>query len=231
MKRRRSYIALFLLCASVVWAQSRPPKAINISAESHHSLVFSNGAVQIFKLQLQPNEVTAFHHHDRPYVYLSLHTAEIANEVPGHPPVITDLGPLQLRSSHGGFSVAERNISAAPVEIWVVEPVRSSGPGFVQPLGAFEYHDAAIAELSDGPSMRVYAMTIAAGGRVASHAETYGRVFLAASNLQLRETVAGQSPAQVEMKTGEARWLAASSSYSVENLGSSPADFIVFEFN
>lgn len=211
-------------------AQAHAGIPIAIENEPHHRLAFKNDRVEVFHLQLQPNEVTESHRHPSFYAYFSLEPVTISNEVVGHPPVLTQLEPGDLRTSKGGFDVAERNKSSGPADIFIVQPLKSGGDGFPTPL-AIPMHDTGIIELYTGPAMRVYSLGIASGGRLEEHIEAYDSLVIALKDSSVREIVAGKSSADWNMKAGDTRWIPRGTIHSETNLGFAPAALIVFEFN
>ncbi len=228
---RRILLAITLFVFSIsAGAQADSATPISIDNEPHHSLTFKNDRVVVFHLQLQPNEATETHRHPSFYAYFSLEPVTISNEVAGHPPVLTQLEPGDLRTSKGGFNVAERNKSSGPADIFVVQPLKSGGDGFPAPL-AIPMHDTGIIELYTGPAMRVYSLGIASGGRLEEHTEAYDSLVIALKDSHVREIVAGNSSADWNMKAGDTRWIPRGTIHSETNLGSAPAALIVFEFN
>lgn len=213
-------------------AGSKTVSASTISAEKepHHSLTFENDRVLVLHLQLQPNEATETHRHGSFYAYFSLEPVTISNEVAGHAPVLTQLEPGDLRTSKGGFNLAERNTSNVRADIFVVQPLKSDGDGFPTPL-AIPMHDAGIVELYTGPAMRAYSLGIATDGRLEEHKETYDSLVIALKDSDVRETVAANQSEDWKMKAGDTRWIPRGTTHSETNLGNTPAALIVFEFN
>jgi quercetin dioxygenase-like cupin family protein len=230
MKATALIVAAGLICSVNVWAQANALSAVEISEEPHHSAVLQNEKVRVFRLKLQPKEVTTQHRHKTFYAYVSLRPVTIRNEVRGRQPVITRLDGGELHTSKGGFVVAERNESSEPAEVLVIEAPNANSGEFATAMGGFQYHDAAFGELFVAPAVRGYAMTIAAGGRTEQHVENYDRLILAISDLKLRENVAGQSPVEFEMKAGDIRWMPRLTTHATTNVGTSPATFITLEF-
>ncbi len=230
MRMAGSVLGAALLC-TLVWNQEPPSTPAEIVGEPHHTLLLQNPEVRVFRLKLQPNEVTLPHRHNTFYAYLSLRPVEISHEVRGRQPVVTRIDASELHTSKGGFTVAERNNSSEPADMLVIEAMKLSGGGFSTPMGGFHYHDAAFGTIFEASTVRGYTMTIAAGGRTEEHAENYDRLLVAVSDLKLRENVAGQPPSEVQMKAGEIRWISAGITHATENIGTSPATFIVLEFN
>jgi quercetin dioxygenase-like cupin family protein len=222
-----SAVLLFPILAGSQTDETTP---LAIENEPHHTLAFENDRVRVFHLQLQPNEATKTHRHSSFYAYFSLQSVTISNEVVGHAPVITQLEAGELRTSKGGFDVAERNKSDERADIFVVLPLRSSGEGFATPV-ANRMHDTMIAEQYTGPTMRVYLLGIASGGRLEEHTEAYDSLVIALVDSSIRETAPGKPPADWEMKAGEARWIPRGTTHSETNNGPTPADLMVFEFN
>jgi quercetin dioxygenase-like cupin family protein len=220
-------LSLYATPAQTQTGESIP---VSIDKEPHHSLVFENERVRVFHVQLQPNEATKTHRHPSFYAYFSLGSVTISNEVAGHSPVITQLEPGELRTSKGGFDVAERNESNERADIFVVQPLKSDGDGFQTPL-AIRMHDAGIIEQYTGPTMRVYSLGIASGGRLEEHTETYDSLVIALKDSNVREIVAENASADWNMKAGDTRWIPRGTTHSETNLGSAPAALIVFEFN
>jgi co-chaperonin GroES (HSP10) len=209
MKSDVLFVAILLLCPNLAGSQTGETTPTAIDKEPHHSLVFEN---------------------DRVRVYFSLQSLTISNEVAGHAPVIIQLEPGELRTSKGGFNVAERNNSNQQADIFVVQPLKADGDGFPTPL-AMHMHDVIIAEQYTGSNMRVYLMGIASGGRIEEHTEAYDSLVIALADSNIREVVPGQGPNNWSMKAGETRWIPRGTTHSEINMGAGPADLMVFDFN
>jgi quercetin dioxygenase-like cupin family protein len=223
-------ITILFMCPISLRSQRDEAPPFSIEKEPHHSLTFENDRVRVFHLQLQPNEATKTHRHPTFYVYFSLEPVTISNEVAGHAPVITRLEKGELRTSKGGFNVAERNQSNVRADIFVVQPLGSAGGGFTAPL-AIPMHDAGIVEQYTGPSMRVYSVGIASNGRLEEHTEAYDSLVIALADSNIREIVQGNRTSDWNMKAGETRWIPRGTTHSETNMGSAPAALVVFEFN
>jgi hypothetical protein len=230
MKLSVFFITALLLCATSARPQTDETTPLSIEKEPHHSVTFENDRVRVFHLQLQPNEATKTHRHPSFYAYFSLRPAAISNEVPGHAPVITQLEQGELRTSKGGFNVAERNKSNELADVFVVQPVKSAGDGFASPL-AIRVHHAGIGELYTGPTMRAYSLAIASGGHLEERTEAYDSLVIALTDSNIREIVPGNGSADWNMKAGATRWIPRGTTHSETNGGSTPAGLVVFEFN
>jgi hypothetical protein len=156
--------------------------------------------------------------------------AKIGNEVKEHPPVVVDLNPGDLRTSKGGFIVAERNGSKEPAEFYVVESMRNGGNGFESPVPGSHLMNAAIGELFETTAMRGYIVNIASGGRIEDRMENYDRLIVAITDLDLAETQDGIIT-HVLMSPGEVQWIPRGAHHATANAAGSPAAFFTFEFN
>jgi hypothetical protein len=136
----------------------------------------------------------------------------------------------EVRTSKGGFSLAERNISSVPAELIVVEALKSDSPGFSEPM-AFRFHDSAQGELFESGTVRAYDMIMAVGGRTEKHKESYDRLLIALSDIDLREETEGQASSETKMRAGEVLWIPRGITHATTNVGQKQARFIVFEFN
>jgi hypothetical protein len=222
--------AVFLFSASLQ-AQEGSVRANKITDEPHHVLLLQNSEVRAFHLNLQPNEVTIPHQHEKFYAYLSMRPVTIGNEVRGRQPVLTQLEPGELHTSRGGFTVAERNNSSEPAEVLVIEAIKAEHGSFDTPMLGFRYHNAAFSGLFESPVMRGYSMMFFPGGQVDSHAENYDRLLIAVTDLKLRDTLADGTQSNLEMKAGEIHWLSRGGAHAVTNLMDSIGRLITLEFN
>src|SRR5579859_636410 len=218
MKSAASLIIALSLYAAPAQSQTGELIPVSIDQEPHHSLAFQNEHVRVFHVQLQPNEATRTHRHGAFYAYFSVQPVTISNEVAGHIPVITQLERGALRTSKGGFNVAERNNSKEQADIFVIQPLNAEGNGFPAPLAA-RMHDAGIVELYTGPTLRAYSAGIASSGRIEEHTETYDSLVIALADSKIRELVPGKESAEWNMKPGEMRWIPRGTTHSETNIG------------
>jgi quercetin dioxygenase-like cupin family protein len=232
MKSALILVAALLATVASAQEEQRPHQSPvqALREEPHHKLMFQNDAVRVYQLQLQPHEVTNRHRHEAFYTYVSLTPVTIGNEVRGRQTVETALEANEVRTSKGGFNLAERNLSSQPASLIVIELVRPNTGLFSTPLGGFRLHDAAFGELFETSSVRAYTMTIAAEGRTDPYSEKYDRLILALSDLTLQDNVNGEKPAKLELKRGEVRWVTRGATHAITNVGTQPATFITVEF-
>jgi hypothetical protein len=120
---------LFLFLTAFLPAQSAPE--VEITAEPHHHLVFTNAQVRVFNVDVPPHSETLLHRHRHDYIYVTLGDSEVVNAVQGKDPVTVKLKDGQTGFLSGGYAHIARNLSAQPfrnvtVEILQDEKLRQS---------------------------------------------------------------------------------------------------------
>jgi hypothetical protein len=88
--------------------------------EPHHQLVMQNDAVRVYTVGVPPNDATANHRHDHPYLAINFGAANIENDVQGKPPAHLQLSDGQLVYSPGGFAHVAKT-SGAPFHNVTIE--------------------------------------------------------------------------------------------------------------
>jgi hypothetical protein len=81
--------------------------------EPHHHLVMQNDLVRVYSVGVPPNDATANHQHDHPYLAINFGAATIENDVQGKPPANLQLADGQLVYSPGGFAHVARTSGVA----------------------------------------------------------------------------------------------------------------------
>jgi hypothetical protein len=88
--------------------------------EPHHRLVMQNDIVRVYTVGIPPNDATANHRHDHPYLAINFGAANIENDVQGKPPAHLQLFDGQLVYSTGGFAHVAKT-SGAPFHNVTIE--------------------------------------------------------------------------------------------------------------
>ncbi len=88
--------------------------------EPHHQLVMQNDFAIIYTVGVPPNDATANHRHDLPYLAINFGAADIENDVQGKPPAHLQLADGQLVYSPGGFTHIAKT-SGAPFRNVTIE--------------------------------------------------------------------------------------------------------------
>jgi hypothetical protein len=192
--------------------------------------VLEKPSFKVFRLELNAGQATLPHRHGHFYVFISIGSNRVSNEVNGRPAKVAELSDGELRTSKGGFTLAERNAGDAPLQLLVVEVVDSTnGSKFATPMADFRFHDGAVGPLFESDVVRGYEVTLASQGRTEKHEEKYDRLLVALSELQLRNDVEGKGVVPIERKLGNVLWLQGNVTESLTNSGAR-ARFIVLEF-
>jgi hypothetical protein len=223
--------SLILGLCTLALAQQPLREPAHLASEPHHQLLLENTFVRVYRLTLQPGEATLPHRHEQPYVFVSLERGKVANEVRGRQPIVSELGAGELRTSKGGFALAERNVGQQLLNLIVVEQVKKADAGaFEEPMIGFRYHDAAFGPLFEAPMMRGYDAIIASQGRTEKHLDKYDRLLIALSNIELTDQIEGTEKSNISQKVGGVVWLPSGAEHSTVNIGEKPAHFVTIEF-
>lgn len=145
-------IALFgsALCAQTPDA----PKAVPMTEEPHHRVIFENSYVRVFRFSLPGHQATLLHLHDLPYISVALGPVDAVNAVAGKPEAHMALTDGQVGYSRGGFAHLVRTEAGSPFNNFTIElkhpqgeprnlcqkvtdaPLNDCPPGNVDPLPA-----------------------------------------------------------------------------------------------
>jgi hypothetical protein len=95
-------------------------QVVPLRDETHHLLVMQNDLVRVYTVGIPPNDATANHRHDHPYLAINFGAANIENDVDGKPPATLQLADGQLVYSAGGFAHIAKT-AAAPFHNVTIE--------------------------------------------------------------------------------------------------------------
>lgn len=232
MKSRSALCTILLLAVTV----SATPAEVEITAEPSHHLVLQNQYVRVFQVEVAPHAATLLHHHRHDYVFVTLGPAEISNEVVGKPPVTLKLQDGEVRASDGGFAHIARNLAATPfrnvaVELLQDEKAHTSPPpqwDDDRSLQVLHGGTQQILFVKDG--VRVSETELQVAGSVPRHHHAHPHLVIAITDLLLRNDVVGKGASNVEMKSGDIKWLEAGLTHSITNVGTREAKFVTLEF-
>ncbi len=233
---------LFLLLTLNAFAQAAPE--IEITAEPHHHLTFTNDQIRVFYVEAPPHSETLMHWHRHDYVFVTLGDSNVVSAVKGKDPVTLKLADGETRFTPGNFAHITRNLSDQPfrnvtIELLQDEKLRS----------AHAQQDAADTEKSRGleilhggtqevfwvhDGVRASLFELQPGGvdpgqQHSQHAGPELVVAVADSNLFEGVPVKGFRPSP-PLGSGEVRWLPAGSSHMLTNVGKKTAKFVTLEF-
>jgi quercetin dioxygenase-like cupin family protein len=223
-----------LLFAVALSAQT--PAEVEITSEPAHHLALQNQYVRVFQVEVAPHAATLLHRHRHDYVFVSLGAAEISNEVAGKPAVTLKLQDGEVRSSDGGFAHIARNLAATPFRVVAVEFLQDDQAHATPPppwdddrsLQVLHGGTQQILFVKDG--VRVSETELQVAGSVPKHHHTHPHLVIAVTDLTLRNDVVGKAVSNVEMKSGDIKWIDAGVTHSLTNVGASEAKFVTLEF-
>lgn len=238
---------LFCLIVTLLTAQATAPE-VEITAEPHHHLSFENKSVRVFNVEVDPHTETLMHWHRHDYMYVVLGPAEIVNAVKDKSPATVKLQDGETRFSPASFAHIAHNIGDQPfrnvtIEILEDEALRNSaaqanGKGDASKndnnedrgLDILQGGTKEILFVKDG--IRATEFELQPGGIVPMHHHAGPHLFVAVSDLDLRETYASDvhPPDLGRLKSGDSKWLPGNYSHTITNAGPKPAKFVTLEF-
>jgi quercetin dioxygenase-like cupin family protein len=232
---RLALVSVALLFARAVSAQN-PPAEVEITSEPSHHLVLQNQYVRVFQVEVAPKAATLMHRHRHDYIFVTLGAAEISNEVAGKPPVTLKLQDGEVRATDGNFAHIARNLADTPfrnvtVELLQDEKARTSPPPSWdddRSLQVLRGGTQQILFVKDG--VRVSETELQIAGSVPRHHHTHPHLVIAITDLTLRNDVVGKGASNVEMKSGDIKWIEAGVTHSLTNVGKAEAKFVTLEF-
>jgi quercetin dioxygenase-like cupin family protein len=223
-------IALLLAAAAV------PAPEVEITAEPSHHLALQNDYVRVFQVEVAPHAATLLHRHSHDYVFVTLGAAEISNEVVGKPPVTLKLQDGEVRAVDGSFAHVARNLADTPFRNVTIELLQDDKAHASPPapwdddrsLQVLHGGTQQILFVKDG--VRVSETELQVAGSVPKHHHTHPHLVIAVNDFTLRNDVVGKGVSNVEMKSGDIKWIEAGVTHSLTNVGNGNAKFVTLEF-
>jgi quercetin dioxygenase-like cupin family protein len=221
-----------LLLSALLLAQATE---VEITAEPHHHLVFSNDQIRVFNVEVPPSQATLMHWHHHDYFYVTLGDIDLTNEVEGKPPAEVKLKDGETRFSPGPFAHLVRDLSPQPfrnvtIELMQDDKLRQSPAHWDEDRGlnVLQGGTREIIFVKDG--VRVSEVELQPGGMIPAHHHSGPHFAVAVTDYQLRSDRAGKPAEKIEMKAGESRWFAGNYSHTVTNVGHTSAKYVTLEF-
>jgi quercetin dioxygenase-like cupin family protein len=228
-------ICTALLLAVTVSAQT-PVSEVEITAEPSHHLALQNPYVRVFQVEVAPHASTLMHRHRHDYLFVTLGPSEVSNEVAGKPPVTLKLQDGEVHATDGGFAHIARNLAATPfrnvtIELLQDEKARTSPPpkwDDDRSLQVLHGGTQQIFFVKDG--VRVSETELQVAGSIPRHHHAHPHLVIAITDLNFRNDVVGKGASNLEMKSGDIKWVEAGLTHSLTNVGTSDAKFVILEF-
>lgn len=217
-------------------AASAPAAEVEITSEPSHHLILQNQYVRVFQVEVAPHAATLMHRHSHDYIFVTLGASEVSNEVAGKPPVTLKLQDGEVRATDGGFAHVARNLAATPfhnvtIELLQDDKARTSPPpkwDDDRSLQVLHGGTQQILFVKDG--VRVSEAELQVAGSEPRHRHTRPHLVIAITDLTFRSDVVGKGASNVEMKSGEIKWVEGNLTHSLTNVGNTDAKFVTLEF-
>ncbi len=230
------FAVTLMLVAGSTSKTAKDPGEVEITAEPSHHLVFQNNYVRVFQVEVPVKAATLMHRHRHDYVFVALGPAEISNEVQGKEPVKISLKDGEARATDGGFAHIARNIGNSSfrnvtIELMQDEKARQSPPAqWDEDRGMHVLHGGTedIVFVKDG--VRAVEVDLQIAGSIPRHHHPGPQLIVALTDLVLRSDAVGKAPANLEMKTGDVKWLESGLTQTETNVGQHEAKMMILEF-
>jgi quercetin dioxygenase-like cupin family protein len=229
-------LPFLVLLSTLLAAQAAAPGEVEITAEPSHHLFLENEYVRVFKVEVPPHGQTLMHRHRHDYIFVTLGTTEIENDVFGKPPVTLKLQDGETRFSPGNFAHVAKNLSDAPfrnltIELLKDEEARKNPPAKwdeERGLNVFDGGTQHILWAQDGA--RASEIELQPGATMPRHHHAGPHLLIAISDLELRSDVEGQGPMPGHFKSGDVKWLPGGYTHALTNVGKQQGRFVTLEF-
>lgn len=215
--------------------RAQPPTEVEITSEPNHHLVFQNAYVRVFQVEVGPHSATLMHRHGHDYIFVTLGDSEISNEVEGKPPLTVKLQDGETRFAPGNFVHIARNLANTPfrnvtIELLRDEKAESSPSKWEQDRGLQVLHGGTQQVLFVKDGVRVSEVELQTAGVLPKHHHAGPRLVVAVTDLVFRDDVVGKPASNIEMKSGDVKWLDGGTIHTVTNVGAKQAKFVELEF-
>lgn len=231
-----SLLPVIWFAAQLFFPQSNSASAVEITAEPSHHLVLQNRYVRVFQVEVAPHGATLMHRHRHDYVFVTLGTAQISNEVEGKPAVSLKLNDGETRFTSGNFAHVARNLADSPFRAVAIEFLQDEKTGAISDSRDADAHSLHVLKggteevlfVKDG--VRVSEIDLQIAGVEPKHLHAKAELVVALTDLELRSDVVGKGASNLEMKSGDVKWTEGGFIHTVTNVGQGPAKFISLEF-
>lgn len=241
MKSEWVIVVLVILMVLPLKAQShskssaKAPAEVEITSEPNHHLALQNSYVRVFQVEAPSRAATLLHRHRHDYIFVTLGPAEISNEVQGKAPVTLKLQDGETRFTEGNFAHVVRNVGNTPFRNVTIELLRdtksdNAHPKWDEDRGLQVLHGGTEQILFVKDGVRVSEVELQIAGVLPRHHHPGPRLLVAVSDLVLRNDVVGKPASNIEMKSGDVKWMEGGMTHTVTNVGTNADKFVVLEF-
>lgn len=225
-----------LLLTAVALAQAAPE--VEITAEPHHHLAFTNDQVRVFNVEAPPHSDTLMHWHRHDYVFVTLGASVVVSAVKGKDPVSLKLNDGETRFTPGNFAHIARNLSDRPfrnvtIEILQDEKLRQSQAKWDADRGLNILQGGTQEILWVHDAVRASLIELQLGGVLPPVLHSHLLIAVSDVALMPSQQVHGGIPSYVpkdaQLTAGDSKWFAGDSP-SLTNVGQKTARFVTLEF-
>jgi hypothetical protein len=229
-------LLLSMALLALTFSADKPPAEVEITSEPSHHLAFQNQYVRVFQVEVAPHTATLVHRHRHDYVFVTLGPAQTSNEVVGKPAVTLDLKDGEVRAADGNFAHLARNLANTPfrnvtVELLQDQQARNSPPPKWDEDRALHVLHGGTQEIlfvKDG--VRVSEVELQVAGVLPQRHHNGPHLLIAVTDLTLRNEIAGKPASNLEMKSGDVKWVEGSFTNTLTNVGGAGAKLVTLEF-
>lgn len=225
--------AVVLLLFSVL-LMAQTPGEVEITSEPHHHLALENKYVRVFKVEVAPKDQTLMHRHRHGYVFVILGDANVENDVAGKPPVSLKLKDGEVRFTPGDFAHVAKNLSdTTPFRNVTIELLQDKKPHRAKwdeerALHVLHGGTEDVMFVKDG--VRVTEIDLQPSGAFPRHRHTAPHLMVAVTDLTLRNDVPGKPASNIQMKSGDIKWVRSAVTHTITNVGDKEAKWVTLEF-
>jgi quercetin dioxygenase-like cupin family protein len=232
---------LFCLLATLLSAQSAPE--VEITAESHHHLIFENKSVRIFYVEIPPNDATEMHWHRHDFIAVNLGPTEISNTIKDQPPQLKTLTPGETHFSSASFAHLVRPAGAQPIRTVAVEiledaTLRNSPSRWDAAKNDASKNEDSARKIVQGGArhvlfvkdgIRVSESELQPGAVSPLHHHFSPHIIVPVSEFDLRSDEEGKAPITTHYKPGTAQWIDGGFSHTLTNTSPNPAKYVTLD--
>jgi len=215
--------------------QAKPPAEVEITSEPSHHLALQNSYVRVFQVEAASHTATLLHRHRHDYVFVTLGASEISNEVEGKSPVTLKLQDGETRFTPGNFAHIVRNLANTPfrnvtIELLQDDKASSSRSKWDADRGLQVLHGGTQEILFVKDGVRVSEVELQIAGVLPKHHHGGPQLVVAVSDLLFRDDVVGKPASNIEMRSGDVKWVEGGFTHTITNVGKQGAKLVTLEF-
>ena len=230
--RTRGIIPAICICISLsnLAMAQLPSIVVPVSAESNHKIIFDNGKVRMYEVQLSKGRSTAFHEHTSDSFAVILATTTRANEPKNSERIV---GPVQAgqvglaSTAKGPYTHRIEATGDVPYHVIAVEIFGTNRLGnsdnIAKRPAPFTY---AAPENSRG---RAYRLILKPGETAGPFERPANTAIFIIRGGRTSEIVDGKSPRLWDSETGSFRWNDESHNLAIRNEGATEVEMIEIE--